>query len=628
VKAKNDRNSDRRVEIIHRCNLLKKNLFLQGILPDKLKHITEEIITIFDAAFAGIWLLKPGDLCEKGCVHVGAGGKLPVCRVHEQCLHLAAASGHHTPTDGFHERIPLGLSLIGCVVSGQESRFLSNDVASVLTPHDHQWSANLDLASFAGYRLVLGDNLPMCVLGCFSTHAIGPEQDALLEGLSVMAGQVLQVEAVMETLQESRENFRDLFENVSDFLYSHDLQGNLKEANLAFRKAFGYTQEDIKHKNVRDIMPERYHKDFDDYMRDILRHKKNEGFLKVVAKDGSERIVEYKNSIISGPDGPVGIRGSARDITDNIRDKKELARSEERFQLVVENAQEWVWEMNAGGLYTYANSVVEKIMGYKAAEIRGRKYFYDFFLPEEQAAFKQATFRTFEKKQRFHDHIYRAVHKSGKILWLQTSGVPVLDAKKNLLGYIGVTTDITKQKTTESELMRLSYFDGLTGIANRRYFEDIAKREWRRALREESVFSLLMGDIDFFKPYNDLYGHLEGDECLRKVAAVLKDNLRRPGDMIARYGGEEFVILLPDTDAKNATSVAETLRSSVELLGVEHKDSYVSDVITISVGVASVVPAENLSLSTLISSADRALYRAKKAGRNRVATVDLAASPA
>jgi diguanylate cyclase (GGDEF)-like protein len=171
--------------------------------------------------------------------------------------------------------------------------------------------------------------------------------------------------------------------------------------------------------------------------------------------------------------------------------------------------------------------------------------------------------------------------------------------------------------------MHLSYFDGLTGIANRRYFEDIAGREWRRAAREESPISLMMVDIDFFKNYNDMYGHLAGDECLQKVAKTLKEHLKRPGDMVARYGGEEFVILLPDTDAKNATTLAEGLRRRIEKLGIEHAESFVSDVVTISLGVACVLPNENISLSVLISNADRALYRAKKAGRNRVGTVDL-----
>ena len=433
------------------------------------------------------------------------------------------------------------------------------------------------------------------------------------------------METVMEALRKSEENYRDLFENVSDFLYSHDLQGNLKEANLAFRTVFGYTKDDVKHRNIRDIMPARYRKEFDGYMRDILQKGKNEGFLRVVANDGSERIVEYKNSIINGPNGPVGVRGSARDITENIKDKRKLAESEERFQQVVENAQEWVWEMDVSGLYTYANSVVGKIIGYKPAEIEAIKYFYDFFLPEEKEDFKKFAFRSFEKKQSFRDRIYRNIHKNGEIVWLQTSGVPILNTKGELLGYRGATADITKQKKTESELMRLSYFDGLTGIANRRYFEDIAKREWRRALREECPFSLLMGDIDYFKNYNDTYGHLEGDECLRKVATVLKENLKRPGDMVARYGGEEFVILLPDTDAKNATTVAEILRSSVENLGIEHIDSYISDVVTISLGVASILPTEDVSLSSLISNADQALYRAKKAGRNRISIIDLMA---
>ena len=624
MEPEKDPNNGRRVEkIINQLNLLSVDLFEEGTLSNKLQRITEGVVAIFHADLARVWLSHPGDLCGDGCVHATTDGMPKACREHKECLHLIASSGRYSRTNGHHRRIPYDHCSIGILAAGDDARFLTNDLSSHALLHDKEWAENLQLTAFAGYRLLSNKKRPIGVLGCFSLHVITPDQDALLESLSIMTAQVVQIEADLEAMRESEIKYRDLFENISDFLYTHDLEGNFKEANLAIKTAFDFNEADMKHLNIKDMMPERYQKDFDGYMRDILQNGKSDGVISLVAKDGMERIVEYKNSLMHGPEGPIGVRGSARDITDSIRNKQELIKSEERFQQVAENAREWVWEMDISGLYTYANSAVEKILGYTPAEIEAIKYFYDFFLPEEREDFKQFAFRSFKQKEKFRDRIYRNLHKNGEIVWLSSSGVPILNDHGKLTGYRGVTADITKQKKTEAELMHLSYFDGLTGIANRRYFEDIAGREWRRAAREESPISLMMVDIDFFKNYNDMYGHLAGDECLQKVAKTLKEHLKRPGDMVARYGGEEFVILLPDTDAKNATTLAEGLRRRIEKLGIEHAESFVSDVVTISLGVACVLPNENISLSVLISNADRALYRAKKAGRNRVGTVDL-----
>ncbi|NTW06129.1 MAG: diguanylate cyclase, partial [Peptococcaceae bacterium] len=148
-------------------------------------------------------------------------------------------------------------------------------------------------------------------------------------------------------------------------------------------------------------------------------------------------------------------------------------------------------------------------------------------------------------------------------------------------------------------------------------------QEWKRAVREQSSISIIMCDIDHFKIYNDTYGHIEGDECLRKVAATLSKTLRRPADMVARYGGEEFVVILPNTDLNGAMSIAETLRSEIEAENIDHINSKVSNKVTISLGVASVIPVESLDAKALLDCADQALYKAKESGRNRVAYIDI-----
>ena len=173
-------------------------------------------------------------------------------------------------------------------------------------------------------------------------------------------------------------------------------------------------------------------------------------------------------------------------------------------------------------------------------------------------------------------------------------------------------------------LRQLSAQDGLTGIANRRHFDEELDREWRRAIRAKSPLSLVMLDIDSFKPYNDQYGHQQGDECLKRVASTLKELLKRPGDVCARYGGEEFAVILPATTLEGGTRVAETLRAGIEALGIAHARSQGSGVITVSVGVSSATPADEAGAPSLITRADEALYRAKQTGRNRVCVADRA----
>ncbi|AKL97213.1 phytochrome-like protein Cph [Clostridium aceticum] len=167
-------------------------------------------------------------------------------------------------------------------------------------------------------------------------------------------------------------------------------------------------------------------------------------------------------------------------------------------------------------------------------------------------------------------------------------------------------------------LHSLSNLDGLTGIPNRRSFDEYMKRSWRDSIREQQPISIIMIDIDCFKAYNDHYGHIKGDECLIKVAKSLAASVKRPMDFVARYGGEEFVAILPKTDGKGATLVAEDLRKTIQQLAIEHKYSQVIPYITVSLGVATIIPKESYSIEAFIDSADKALYQAKLGGRNRV----------
>lgn len=168
------------------------------------------------------------------------------------------------------------------------------------------------------------------------------------------------------------------------------------------------------------------------------------------------------------------------------------------------------------------------------------------------------------------------------------------------------------------ELRRISNSDALTNLGNRRHFEQMFEQEWLRATRSNTPISLILLDIDFFKHYNDNYGHQAGDDCLRLVAEEIGGFARRPGDTSARYGGEEFVLVLPGIDLVQAASIAEACRACVESLEIPHSHSKVHKVVTVSAGVATLVPEHDISMKSLVAAADNALYQAKREGRNRV----------
>ncbi|BBL69839.1 GGDEF domain-containing protein [Methylogaea oryzae] len=185
--------------------------------------------------------------------------------------------------------------------------------------------------------------------------------------------------------------------------------------------------------------------------------------------------------------------------------------------------------------------------------------------------------------------------------------------------------DVTAAVDREQELHRIaleleghSYQDGLTGLANRRAFDRQFELELRRAVREEQPLAVALADVDYFKAYNDHYGHVAGDDCLRRVAEILSHATRRPLDMAARYGGEEFVFLLPNTDRNGASSIGSTLCREVLAARIPHMASGAAPYITVSVGIVSLVPPRGAGAETFLMLADQALYRAKQGGRNQV----------
>ena len=216
-------------------------------------------------------------------------------------------------------------------------------------------------------------------------------------------------------------------------------------------------------------------------------------------------------------------------------------------------------------------------------------------------------------------------HEDGRKIPFILTATPFRGLDGELIGIVEGFKDITERNKVEAalhkanhELKRMAIIDSLTQVANRRRFDQCLQTEWRRMRREKTPLALIMGDIDFFKLYNDTYGHQEGDDCLRAVAQAIDESLKRPADMVARYGGEEFGIILPNTHAEGAFHVAEIIRKAVVGLKIPHAESKVASYVSLSMGVSCVVPSLGTAPETLVGTADQALYLAKNKGRNQV----------
>jgi len=209
----------------------------------------------------------------------------------------------------------------------------------------------------------------------------------------------------------------------------------------------------------------------------------------------------------------------------------------------------------------------------------------------------------------------------GTRLYLAIDAGAIYDEDGKLVAVVETVRDITIQKQAQMALQELASRDGLTGLANRRCFDEALNFEWRRAIRSSQSISLLMIDVDHFKQYNDTYGHLKGDECLKLIANAMSGVIHRAGDLMARFGGEEFVVMLPSTLIGGARTVGEKIRLTIENLKIPHENSE-TKFITISVGGAAVIVSQSSDSAGLLAAADAAMYRAKRSGRNRIVLQD------
>jgi diguanylate cyclase (GGDEF)-like protein/PAS domain S-box-containing protein len=451
-----------------------------------------------------------------------------------------------------------------------------------------------------------------------NAHVVRGRQGEILyyEGVTQ---DITELKKTEEALRESEGKFRNLVEKALVGVYLiHN--GLFKYANGRLAEIFGYPLEELVNlKGPKDVV----HPDDLALVEENIR-KRISGEVdsvnfsfRIVTKSGQVKCVEaYGSRTVY--QGKPAIIGTLLDITDRTIREEELlwkttflqamVRSSDDGILIVDSRRPKVLESRRMiEMWKIPQNIVthgdeEEKIHYVMAAIKNPKGFYDMIV-------------------RVHRHPEETVRgefelKDGTVI--DASSHPVLGKDGEQYGRIWKFRDITEMRRYWDMLETLSNTDGLTGLSNRRRFDELLEREWRSALRQGSYLSLILMDIDYFKEFNDRCGHMAGDDCLRRVAGVISSVVRRAGDLAARYGGEEFACILTDTDPDGAVAIANKIMKRIGRLAIQHPCSPGGDRLTMSYGVATLVPERQQRSSDLVRLADRLLYSAKEEGRDRL----------
>lgn len=375
---------------------------------------------------------------------------------------------------------------------------------------------------------------------------------------------------------------------------------------------YGYSAQDFLSKKLRHedfIFSEDLHQ-YRTELRQISKFIKDEYTYTPYRLVNNNQIIWVNHiiKIIRDKEGKIThYYGYLTDITQTQNTKKEL---EQYFTIINENVLISVTDEK--GIIISISNAYCKLTKYTKDELIGKNHNI-FRHPTTKDSFFEELWGTIKK-----GNIWKGEHlnlkKDGSEFWVENSITPNFDDNKRIIGYTSVYNDITDKK----RIIELSITDYLTQLYNRRHFSVIFDRELNRAKRDNKNFILMMVDIDFFKQYNDSYGHNQGDEVLKSVAKALKESLKRPADFIFRLGGEEFGIITSDIDFEGALLLANQLLQAVRDLEIAHKSSKISDIVTISIGIKIVHLESNLDETTIYKLADNALYEAKEKGRDKV----------
>lgn len=472
-------------------------------------------------------------------------------------------------------------------------------------------------------------------------------------------------------LKQSEKKLSLHVQNTPIVVVEFNLNFEVVEWNAAAEVIFGYSKNEIVGHSGWILVPESAGELVKKGWNDLLNKKEGtRSTNENITKDGRIIVCEWYNTPLIAEDGNcIGITCLAQDISDRIQAELSLRQQVEREKLLVTITERIHQSLNVEKISNTAvrevrellncdrvliyriwddgtGSVVTEAVVPDCEAILGRTFPVEVFPKEYHQFYSQG--RVFAMSDRNSAKIAPCLVEflqelavkaklvvplmAGENLWglliahhcrevrhWQPSEISLLQQLATQLGIAIQQALLVKQmELANAELKRLACLDGLTKVANRRHFDEYLDREWRRMIREKNPLALILCDIDYFKLYNDTYGHLAGDSCLQQVADAIQRAVKRPADLVARYGGEEFAIILPNTNAEGALTVAEGIHSYVTALQIIHGESKTSKYVTLSLGVAVTIPTLNISYQELIRTADLGLYEAKSQGRDRI----------
>lgn len=418
-------------------------------------------------------------------------------------------------------------------------------------------------------------------------------------------------------IEESEQRLRDITAALGEGLLVIDKDGLIKFVNAAANRILELNENEVLGKNSHELFHHSY-PDGRPYPLDqcmIMQvlatgqpySSEDEYFWR---SNGTGFPVSVTVTPIKFKENTNGIVIAFHDITQSIQERNQLR----EMKAAIEQSPASVLIVDKDKNIIYANPELIRATGFTKTELKNKKtnIFHGNQTPGNNYI---DLWKTLLSGHPWSGEILYQ-RKDGSVFWQWWKVAPVTNNHGEIQNFVAVGEDITEKKKFHALLEEMSYQDGLTGVANRRKFDEYFAQEWKRGLRNGTPLTIIMADLDFFKHYNDTLGHQAGDECLKQIALALKSKVHRATDLLARYGGEEFVCVLPDTDIAGAKVFAEELRQAVYALKLPHPNSIVSPYVTISLGVACCIPRPGVP-NTLLETADATLYQAKTKGRNR-----------
>ncbi|MGJ9382680.1 sensor domain-containing diguanylate cyclase [Salipaludibacillus sp. CF4.18] len=430
-----------------------------------------------------------------------------------------------------------------------------------------------------------------------------------------------------------------LFEQVFQFssmgIALVSTNGKFLLTNPMLSEILGYSETELKGKSLRDLT---YPEDLQASLSAFHQLLSNEiSYYQVekryIHREGQLVWCLLNVSAVKDDEGnPMYAISQFQDITERKLYEHQLKENEQKLKDILETFPNGVLTFDLTGSLQYVNNMAEEILEFKQKDILSRQYdAHEWAITTIEgnpiAREDLPVSIVMKTEQYVKDYVHTVVSGSNQRKVLSVNGTPLYDHTGKLTAALLSIVDITVKKQTESELIqankllkRLSERDGLTGVSNRRHFDNELQNYWESSLNNHTPLSLIMLDIDYFKLYNDEYGHQAGDDCLKSITKAIDQKLTDTETVFARYGGEEFAIILPDYSAEAALNLAQKLHQSIQKLSIPHTSSPLCDEVTVSFGISTILPNQENKSSELIENADKALYAAKEDGRNSVKT--------